>query len=58
MTDRNVIRHIRALLLLAKNEIVAEEKRTSEMGGHSLYSQDPDRHLIEVAIVNGLCTFP
>jgi len=34
---------------LAESGIAVEEKRTWELGGHSLYFQDPDRHLIEVA---------
>ena len=34
---------------LGENGIVVEEKRAWELGGHSLYFRDPDRHLIEVA---------
>jgi catechol 2,3-dioxygenase-like lactoylglutathione lyase family enzyme len=34
---------------LAKNEIAAEEKRTWDRGGQSVYFRDPDRHLIELA---------
>lgn len=34
---------------LAENGIAIEERRTWELGGHSLYFRDPDRHLIEVA---------
>ena len=34
---------------LAENGIAVEEIRTWELGGHSLYFRDPDRHLIEVA---------
>ena len=34
---------------LAENGIALEEKRTWELGGHSLYFRDLDRHLIEVA---------
>jgi catechol 2,3-dioxygenase-like lactoylglutathione lyase family enzyme len=34
---------------LEENGIVVEEKRAWELGGHSLYFRDPDRHLIEVA---------
>ena len=34
---------------LAENGIPIEEKRTWELGGHSIYFRDPDRHLIEVA---------
>ena len=34
---------------LAGNGIAVEEKRTWELGGHSLYFRDPDRHPIEVA---------
>ena len=34
---------------LAENGIAVEEKRMWELGGHSLYFRDLDRHLIEVA---------
>jgi catechol 2,3-dioxygenase-like lactoylglutathione lyase family enzyme len=34
---------------LAENGIAVEEKRAWELGGHSLYFRDLDRHLIEVA---------
>jgi catechol 2,3-dioxygenase-like lactoylglutathione lyase family enzyme len=34
---------------LAENGIAVEESRAWELGGHSLYFRDPDRHLIEVA---------
>ena len=34
---------------LAENGIELEEKRAWELGGHSLYFRDPDRHLLEVA---------
>ena len=34
---------------LAESGIAVEEKRTWELGGHSLYFRDLDRHLIEVA---------
>jgi catechol 2,3-dioxygenase-like lactoylglutathione lyase family enzyme len=34
---------------LAENEIAVEESRAWDLGGHSLYFRDPDRHLIEVA---------
>ena len=34
---------------LASKAIVAEEKKTWELGGQSLYFRDPDRHLIELA---------
>jgi catechol-2,3-dioxygenase len=34
---------------LAENGIAVEEKHAWELGGHSLYFRDLDRHLIEVA---------
>jgi catechol 2,3-dioxygenase-like lactoylglutathione lyase family enzyme len=34
---------------LAENGIAVEEKRAWDLGGHSLYFRDPDRHLLEVA---------
>ena len=34
---------------LAENGIELEEKKAWELGGHSLYFRDPDRHLLEVA---------
>ena len=34
---------------LAENSIAVEESRAWELGGHSLYFRDPDRHLLEVA---------
>ena len=34
---------------LAENGIAVEEKRTWDLGGHSIYFRDPDRHLIEIA---------
>jgi catechol 2,3-dioxygenase-like lactoylglutathione lyase family enzyme len=34
---------------LTENGIELEEKRAWELGGHSLYFRDPDRHLLEVA---------
>ena len=34
---------------LTENGIALEEKRAWELGGHSLYFRDPDRHLLEVA---------
>lgn len=34
---------------LAENGIAVEEARAWELGGHSLYFRDPDRHLLEVA---------
>jgi catechol 2,3-dioxygenase-like lactoylglutathione lyase family enzyme len=34
---------------LAENGITAEEKRTWELGGVSVYFRDPDRHLVEIA---------
>ena len=34
---------------LAENGIPVEEKRKWELGGHSIYFRDPDRHLVEIA---------
>jgi catechol 2,3-dioxygenase-like lactoylglutathione lyase family enzyme len=34
---------------LAENGIAVEEESTWELGGRSVYSRDPDRHLIEIA---------
>jgi hypothetical protein len=34
---------------LTEDGIAVEEKRAWEVGGHSLYFRDPDRHLLEVA---------
>jgi catechol 2,3-dioxygenase-like lactoylglutathione lyase family enzyme len=34
---------------LAENGIAVEESRAWELGGHSLYFRDPDRHLLEIA---------
>lgn len=34
---------------LGENGIAVEERRAWELGGHSLYFRDPDRHLIEIA---------
>ena len=34
---------------LAENGIALEEKRTWDLGGHSVYFRDPDRHLLEIA---------
>ena len=34
---------------LTTNDIAVEEKHAWELGGHSLYFRDPDRHLIELA---------
>jgi catechol 2,3-dioxygenase-like lactoylglutathione lyase family enzyme len=34
---------------LAENGIAVEESCTWELGGHSLYFRDPDRHLLELA---------
>lgn len=34
---------------LAENGIAVEESRVWELGGHSLYFRDPDRHLLELA---------
>ena len=33
---------------LAENQIAVEAKRSWDLGGHSLYFRDPDRHLLEV----------
>jgi len=34
---------------LVENGVSVEEKRAWDLGGHSLYFRDPDRHLLEVA---------
>jgi catechol 2,3-dioxygenase-like lactoylglutathione lyase family enzyme len=34
---------------LAENGIAVEESHVWELGGHSLYFRDPDRHLLELA---------
>jgi catechol 2,3-dioxygenase-like lactoylglutathione lyase family enzyme len=34
---------------LAENGIAVEESRKWDLGGHSLYFRDPDRHLLELA---------
>ena len=34
---------------LGENEIAVEERCAWELGGHSLYFRDPDRHLLELA---------
>src|SRR5581483_6394781 len=34
---------------LAQNGIPIEEKRTWDLGGHSIYFRDPDRHRLELA---------
>ena len=34
---------------LGENGIAAEEKRSWDLGGQSIYFRDPDRHLIEIA---------
>jgi len=34
---------------LTENGIAIEESRAWELGGHSLYFRDPDRHLLELA---------
>ena len=34
---------------LAENGIAVEESRVWDLGGHSLYFRDPDRHLLELA---------
>jgi len=34
---------------LSEKGITVEEKRTWELGGHSIYFRDPDRHLVEIA---------
>jgi catechol 2,3-dioxygenase-like lactoylglutathione lyase family enzyme len=34
---------------LAENHIAIEEKKAWELGGHSIYFRDPDRHLLEIA---------
>jgi catechol 2,3-dioxygenase-like lactoylglutathione lyase family enzyme len=34
---------------LEENGLAVEEKHAWELGGHSLYFRDPDRHLLELA---------